>query len=171
MTVVVSYSTVENILTTLPNVQSRSNITSSDIAEFLSRGETIINAKLAKSYALPFTTPIPILETISTDIGAYLLLSRRFFAQEKTNSSPWPDRFKEAMGLLDEIAAGEMALVDANGNVIAASDNVMPVWSNTKNHHPTFYEDHVLNQILDRDKVLDNRDERGVYDSDYWGER
>jgi phage gp36-like protein len=163
MTVVVSYSTVENVLTTFPNVQSRSNITSADIAEFLSRGETIINGKLAKSYALPFTSPIPILETISTDMGAYLLLSRRFFTQEKTNDSPWVDRFKEAVDLLGEIVAGKVALVDESGNVVESSESVMPVWSNTKGYQPTFYEDDPLNQAVDCGKIDDEREGRDIY--------
>lgn len=161
MAVVVSYTTVEKVLATLPNVASRSNITSADIADFISRGETIINAKLAKSYSLPFTAAVPILETISTDIGTYLLLSRRFFTQEKQNSSAWVDRFRESVKLLDDIADGEMALVGADGAVIEGGGGVSVAWSNTMNYNPTFYEDpDSLNGMIDCDKVEDSRDTR-----------
>jgi phage gp36-like protein len=158
----VVYSNVQNVLNTFPNVQSRSNITSAHIFEFLSRGESIIDTKLAKTYALPFTNTIPVLETLSTDIGAYLLLSRRFFTQERSNSSEWVDRFKESFELLDQIANGEYPLIDASGNLVEGKHSAMQVWSNTQNYHPTMHEDDPLNQVIDSDKTEENRNDRDL---------
>lgn len=166
MTAVFSYSTVSEMLVTLPVVSSRTSATSAELAVFGERGETLMNATLAKRYVLPFAQVIPLLRTLSTDMACYQFLSRRVFTQERDNKSAWPDRFKESMETLGKIASGEIPLIGIDGGVIPESAAQIQIWSNTQDYEPAMTEDHVTAQIVDPDKIDDIRDER--YEG-YWG--
>lgn len=156
----VVYTTVSLMLVTLPAISSRTNATSADLAVFAERAETVINAKIAKFYSLPFTDRIPILETIATDIACYYFLTRRVFTQERDNESSWPDKFKESMGLLDEIVDGRIPLLTSSGALLPVNTSVIEVWSNNMGYRPTMTEDDARNQFIDRDKIQDIRDDR-----------
>ncbi len=162
MAIVVSYTTVSRMLLTLPEIQSRTNIRSAEFADFASRGESIINAKIARRYSLPFTVEIPILETLSTDIAIYLVLTRRVFTGEKKNDSTWPDRYKEALDMCDSIAAGTLALLDSSGGIISQSGNAGEAYSSSMNFEPTMTEDDPIRQIVDPDKIDEIQSDRDL---------
>lgn len=158
-----SYTTVSAMLVTLPNVTSATNATSAHLCIFAQRAESVINAKLSRTYALPFTFVIPttsILHDIATDLACYKFLTRRVFTSERANKSEWPDRFREAMELLDEIVSGQIPLLDSSGGVIPASISQTQIWSNTMNYSPTMTEDDEDIQFVDEDKIRAIRDDR-----------
>lgn len=155
-----TYSTVSLCLMTLPSVTSRTNVTSAELAQFIDRGESIINAKIGALYNLPLGVRVPLLETIATDLGCYYFLSRRVFTQEKRNDSVWPDRYKESLMLLDKIANGELTLITESGGIISARTDVHETWSNTMDYHPTMTEDYQELMVVDGDKIDDLRSER-----------
>lgn len=161
------YSTVSGMMLSLPAVASRTNITSSNMYAFLVRGQSIIDAKIARLYPLPLTSTIPILEPINSDLAVYLML-RRFFTQEKSNDSAWVDRYKDAMGLLDEIASGEIPLLDANGTIVSGNTNLFEIWTNNIDFQPTMTEDATFLQEVDPDKIREIRIERSGGGEDTW---
>lgn len=157
------FTTVSAMCVLLPNVSSSTNATSAQLCLFAQDAEGIMNAKLSKLYALPFTFVVPvghILHSIATDLACYRFLTRRVFTSERANKSDWPDKFREAMDLLDEIVAGEIPLLDSSASLIPASTAQIHVWSNTMDYHPTMTEDDVGSQFVDEDKIWDIRDDR-----------
>ena len=158
-----SFTTVSAMLVTLPGVSSSTNATSAQLAVFAERAESVMNAKLAKRYALPFVVAPPVLQTIATELAVYNFLTRRVFTQEKQNRSEWPDRYKEAMDLLDEIVSGEFPLIDAAGVVIGATTSQIQIWSNTMWFRPTMTEDDAESQFVDPDKLEQIRRDRNQF--------
>lgn len=135
-----SFTSVSAMLNTLPGVSSSTNATSAQLMLFAERAESVISAKLAKRYAIPFTAtfqPTSILHDIATDLACYKFLTRRVFTSERANKSEWPDRFKESMDLLDEIACGQIPLLDSSGGLIPESGQIV-IWSNTMHCRPRY---------------------------------
>jgi len=143
-------------------IGSLSNLTSAQTYGYAGGAEAKMNTKLVKYYVLPFTLAVPVLQTIATDLTIYDLLVKRIFTGEKLEKSPWPDRYKEVMDLLDNIASGETPLVAEDGSIIAARTDTVEVWSSTKDYLPTFHEDRDVNQIQDEDKIDGIRGDRGI---------
>lgn len=150
-----SYTSVDTILQTLPMVGSVSNISSAAIYAAADRAESIINAKLSNLYTVPVSGSPPILTTVATDFAIYRLLSRRFVTQDKPNKSALPDAYKEAMDLLDQLAAGEISLLDSSGSAISANAAAGVPWSNTMTYEPTMNELDPAQQQIDPGKVDD----------------
>jgi phage gp36-like protein len=147
----------------LPDIGSITTLTSAHIATFAGQGEALINAKIGKSYSLPFTSEIPLLQNLSTDIGLYYLLSRRIYGPERLNASPWPDRYKEALTILDDVAEGKIPLVDSSGSIVGARTDLAKIFSTTMNNEPTFFEGGTwADQIIDKDKIQDELDKRDL---------
>lgn len=158
------------MLGALPAIGSRTNIVSADMHNnFLVPAESIIDSRLARSYTLPITTEcqcgdtcnVPILQTLATDLSLYRLLTQRVFTQEKKNESVWPDKFKAAMDLLDDIAEGKMELVDSTGGIVNERTDLSSVETSSENYEPTMTEDDSMFQKDDPDKISDIRSERG----------
>lgn len=161
-----SYTTVSAMLVLLPNVSSSTNASSAHLSLFAQDAEGLMNAKLSKTYALPFTFVVPaghVLRSIATDLACYRFLTRRVFTSERANKSEWPDRFREAMDLLDEIVSGGIPLLDSSGGVIPASISQSQIWSNTMNFQPTMTEDSEEVQFVDEDKIRTIRDDRNQF--------
>lgn len=148
------YATVPEVLNTLPQIGSVSVITSAQIFTATVRADSIINAKLSKRFTVPLSPAPPILTTLCCDLSVYRLLVR-FFSGEQQNDSDWPDRYKEAMELLEEIANGGLQIVASDGAVIAPSVGADVAWSNTQGYTPTFNEDGDLSSVIDEDKLDD----------------
>ena len=157
------------MLGALPAIGSRTSITSADFHNnFLIPAESIIDSKLVKLYTLPITTEcqcgdtcnVPILQTIATDIALYRVLSQRIFQQEKKNESLWPDKFKQAMDLLESIKDGEMELVKDDGSIVDERTDLASVETSTEDYNPTMTEDDPIFHIDDQDKIDDIRQDR-----------
>ena len=161
------YTTVSNMLIMMPNVMSRSNVTSAQLAYFIDAAEGLVDGYIAKRYTIPISTPVPrLVETISTQISIYELLSKRLFAGEVAAESQWVASYKEAVEQLKDIARGRIALVSSDGTLLTGEGN-LETWSSTDDYLPTFTEDSPLLQHQDPDKIDDIRQERGNYPSVY----
>lgn len=153
------YTTVSNMLVMLPNVMSRSNVTSSQLAYFIDFAESQVDGYLSKRYSLPLSTPTPkLVETLSTEISVYELLSKRIFVGEVAADSMWVKSYKEAMDMLREIARGRISITDSAGAQL--SEGNIEIWSSTETYLPTFTEDDQLSQYIDDDKIDDIRQAR-----------
>jgi phage gp36-like protein len=162
-TMPVSYTSVARMLERFPEFGSVTTLTSAQLYGYAADAEALVNAKIARHYALPLAVTPPLLETVSTDIAIYYTLAKRLFTQERLNASPWPDRYKEALAILDQIATGQVTLVGTDGSLVAARTDVAEVWTTTQRFTPTFHEGPWTTQIQDADKIeheLDRRDPR-----------
>lgn len=158
----VNYTTVGNLYTVLPNLKTGvSDLTSADLVKFIEDAENEIHGKLAKYYTVP-VAGAPLLETLATDIAIYRVLSRRIFTQTNLKDSVWPDRYKEAVDMLDSIADGKTTLVDSSGNVVADITTHAEVWSDKSGYLPTFHEGGRTEQVIDPQKLEDIEDERDL---------
>lgn len=151
-----NYTTVPKVTTVNASVGSVTTINSAVIYAFAGHAEALIDAKLARLYAVPVPGSPPLLESIACDLTLYRLFTRRMLSGESANDSPWPDRYKEAMELLDQIASGELTLVNSGGVPIEATPGASGLpYSNTMNYSPTFSEDAMENQYVSPDKIED----------------
>jgi len=148
---------------TLPAISSITQITSAQLAWYAGQAESFINAKISKHYALPFATDVPLLTTISTDLALYNLLVKRLFTAERMNKSEWPDRYKEAMAMLDDIASGKIVLIDSSGSVIGARNDIAEMWTNTMRYVPTFHDGAWEDMVTDPSKLDDIDSDRSTF--------
>ena len=157
-TYTVSYTTVKNVLTALPTVGSGSSIGSETILYYAQQAESVINAALAKTYALPITQKVPVLETLTTNMTIHGLLSRRIRLSGKVDD----DVLKafDMSGLLGDIVAGKIPLVTSSGTVIAASGKGQQVWTNMEDYTSTFHEGPWEEMEQDEELLQNIRDER-----------
>ena len=162
MTSVVSYTSVLAVLRTVPAINSMTNIASADVAHHAARVEALMNAKLSRSYALPFTSALPLLEAVATDLTIYDIIAKRNITMTRNEDNDWPSRFKSAEKLLDQIASGELPLITSSGSAITPSAGAARVWSSTQAYTPTFNEDaSSVTMTQDQDKldaIEDSRD-------------
>jgi phage gp36-like protein len=158
-----NYTSNSLMATILPLVGSIQNFSSQQLCHFGRVAEAEVNGKLAKLYAVPVPGEPPLLAAIATDIALYRVLSQRVFTQERLQESEWPDKFKEARELLDEIASGAISIVNSADEIISTSNaSASQVWSNTKDHHVTKTELPPELEIQDEDKIEDLLDERDI---------
>jgi phage gp36-like protein len=159
------YTTKARILDIEPALNDISDLSAAHIDVFITDAEAEIDARLAKQYTPPLTG-IPYITAIATDIAIYRILSRRVFTQGQLKDSVWPDRFKEALEQLKEIAEGTVELVDSSGTVVTGRTDVVELWTNNQNYQPTFHEGsiatHSADNIQDEDKVDDLLDARDL---------
>lgn len=157
---IMSYTTVSLMLQTLPMLNSLTTLTSAHMYTYAAQAESIINAKLAQKYTIPPAYPSPQLETIATWLGIYNVLALRIFTEERMNASVWPDRYKQAMEWLDQIAAGELLLTTGSGTLIAGRTDTAEFFSTTQQYQPTFHEGPWTLLQTDPDKIEDELDKR-----------
>lgn len=148
-----AYTSVAKVIETLPTIGSVTNITSSVITAFITDAEALVNAKLARTFTVPVSGTPPLLAAVATDVALYRMVTRRLVVGEKTNRSEWPNRYKEAMDILDALVAGNMQLVTSSGDTIAQMNDADTAWSNTQNLTPTFNEDDMVNSYVDERKL------------------
>jgi len=158
----VAYASVDTMLSIEPGIGSLSDLTSATIVDaFATPAEALVNAKIAKMYSVPVSGTVPLLIAVSNDITLYHILSRRVFTAQRLKNSTWPDRFKEALDILDMIASGQISLVNSDGSLVAAATDRMDIRSNTDGYQQTFHEGPRGTHVQDENKIndlLDNRD-------------
>lgn len=162
MSLVVSYTTASLMQMTLTAIGSISTLNNSLMLLHAGQAEALMNAKLSRRYSLPFTSQIPLLETLATDLAIYRVLSSRITLKSDAGEHPWYVRFKESMKLLDDIAKGDILLVDTTGTLISGRSEAGEFHSTTQAYHPTFWEGPGELQIQDADKIDDGLDERDL---------
>jgi hypothetical protein len=164
-TLPVSYTSVGYIGSAFPAVFSAANVTSAVVAHYAGMEEAIINAKLAKLYALPFTQEVPLLTALSTDLTIAAILTKRtaaHFTTEQNQANPFIATRKRAMDMVEQIAKGELALLSASGQIIETSNEGIEVWTSTMDYKSTFHEGRIEDMIVDPDKLDNILSDRGL---------
>jgi len=159
-----NYTSVDRVYDLEPLVGSLADLTSAQLlSTFIDTAEAEMNARLARRYTVPISGTIPLLQAVADDIAVYRVLSRRMFTQDQLKDSVWPDRFKESLETLNEIASGKVLLVDDSGAVVSTLGTVVSAKTNVEAYLPTFHEGGGwLDQVKDPDKVDDLLDERDL---------
>lgn len=159
-----NYSSVDRVYDLEPLVGSLSDLTSAQLLSvFIDAAEAEMNARLSRRYTIPVPGTVPLLQAIADDISVYRVLSRRAFTQDQLKDSVWPDRFKESLNTLGEVASGKILLVDDTGAIVATLGNVASAKTNMDSFKQTFHEGGSwLDQVKDPDKVDDLLDERDL---------
>ena len=116
--IVVSYTTFSYMATTLAEIGSvGTSLTSAVAAMHASNAQNIINGRIAHKYSLPFTSDIPILTTLCTDMAVYQCLTGRIILTSEEDA--WFKRYsKEAPALLKSIAEGETRLLTSSFTLV-----------------------------------------------------
>jgi phage gp36-like protein len=153
-TLPVSYTSVEYIRKTCPEIGSLSNVTSELLSHCAGKAEAEINGRINKRYTLPISGDVPLLTVLSTDLAIYYVLSRRPLVGPQSKGDPWLQKFKEARDILDKVADGEVQLINSSGSAIAQNVSVMQFWSTTKDFKPTFDESAIEEWIVDNNKAI-----------------
>ena len=159
-----TYTSVARVYDLEPMVGSLSDLTSASIvAAFATPAEAEMNARLSRRYEVPVTGTVPLLQAIADDLTVYRILSRRVFTQDQLKNSVWPDKFKESMESLNEIAAGKILLVDNTGTLVGTRATVAAAATNVDTYQPTFHDGgDWLDQIKSGDKTTDEEDARSI---------
>lgn len=162
---VVSYTSVARINQAFPAISSVSNITSAVMAQYADGVEAEINAKIAKRYTLPLTVTCPLLTAIATRETIYRIAVQRALVQfppAQQGQHPMLTQHKDDQKLLEQIAEGEVQLIDVTGIAIAANTADVEVYSTTKNYVPTFHEGSWVDTVQDPSKLGDIDADRGL---------
>ncbi len=158
------YTTVANVYNLYPRIGSMTTISSSSIAFFIDQAEAEVNGYLGNNYSLPFSSTIPIIETISTEFSVVKILER-FFTQEIGSKNEWVEaRYENIYNTLSAINSGNLALV-TNSNEVLTYQSEGGIHSNTQNFDPTFSVINDIYQQTDGDRLQDDFDK--VRDNTY----
>jgi len=147
-----SYTTVDDVYQTLPQIGSVSNVTSINIAYQIGRVEAGMNARLADTFTLPFSQNILQLTTIATDLTIYEL-GKRFSVLSNLKGMESLNKYKDASKTLDMIVSGKIKLLDSSNQAIDDLSVVSDTpWSNNMTYTPTFGEGTFSAGEIDPDK-------------------
>jgi len=162
---VVSYTSVERINQAFPSISSVSNINSAVVAQYAESVEAEINAKIVKRYVLPLTAVCPILTAIATRETIYRIAVQRalvHFPPAQQGQHPMLTQHKDDQKLLDQIAGGEVQLIDAVGAAVTPNTTDVEVYSTTKDYVPTFHEGPWVDTVQDQNKLDDIAADRNL---------
>lgn len=152
---VVSYTSVDRMLLTLPEIGSMYTVSSAQLLLHAADAEALINAALAKRYSLPISGDVPLLTAIATDLAIYRALTGRITIKAE---HPWFVRYKAALDMLEKIVSGDVPLVTTSGTLVGVSQ--MVPWSTTMTYNPTHWEGGWTMHAIDSDKLEAEADKR-----------
>jgi len=128
------------------NNQDANEVTSS----FIVGAEAFINARLAKSYTVPFS-PVPqLVKDLVIDL-TYVKMSVGKIEDRETIK-------EHIVKTLDDLVNGDMLLVTDSGTTLAAIDN--GVWSELGSYTSTFNVDDPLNWGVDSGRLSNIKNDR-----------
>lgn len=147
--VVKGYKPVENIIGNLPQQISSSEVCSL----FILRQESIIDAYLARRYAVPLN-PVPaLINQVASDLSLFAMLA------EKNPEVPdfLQPRYDRSIKILEMLRDGEMDLTSQT--LVSTGDS--EAWSSTQDFHPIFDPSlDAIDQRVDKDQVDDAKADR-----------
>lgn len=126
-----AYLTYDGLVIRYPDAKSWARTEADVSSSFIAQAEAEINAKLAVAYNVPISGTYPILESLTADQAAALVMYRND-----------PDRAEKLQAWIDKrigaLVAGDAALVAADGSTVAAdAGDSAPIWSSTMDYQPT----------------------------------
>jgi phage gp36-like protein len=155
-----NYGTIAGVFELFPRIGSISIITSALVESYLGRSNARINALLSGRYTVPVTGSPPLLKDAEETLSLARLL-KRFYTQEKENTSEWVQGwFDEVTDMLEPVVSGSGTLTASDGTRLEANLVTTTPWSSTDLYRPTFgVRDLVQTRIdPDRDKAEEDAD-------------
>jgi phage gp36-like protein len=153
------YTTIAGITQTQPDLI---DIDPDQIEQAIQGAEAEINGHIARLYTLPITVPVPLLTSLANEIAIYrIFTSRPFQGAPRPVETQWVERYKTAVAILLQVAAGTMLLVDATGVLVTQSHDISGAWSSTMNYTPTFGEGQDQGFTVDVNKIEAESARRG----------
>lgn len=157
------YATTTTLALLLPNFL-RDNTTTTDregtsiFGLHIDRAESLVNARVAQRYGLPFAVVPPLIRTVTQDIATWMAI-RGTLNQDGKVKNVYLDSYEKAMEILEEIVDGSITLVDTNGSVLdsIAEDRFV---SSTENRSPIFGLDDAVNWQRDADEIEETQASR-----------
>lgn len=160
-----SYSTYTSVLTMLPGLPQTSTATGwsttvSIVSSHLTRAYNLINTKLAKKYATPFTTTAipPMCTSLEEDFACYYSM-RSLFTRDAQNNSEWiVEHYDKAIKTLDELSDPSeegMELLGSDGEPAPARVGATTGFQTTTDYAPTFELDEDTEWKVDSDRLDD----------------
>lgn len=149
-----------NVIEAQPAIASASLIVSATIALHIAQAEALVWAKASKRYTVPITPTPPLLYSICLDLAVYGVLVKQAILANTLEDSPWPDRYKEAAELLEDVATGELPLLNSSGVLITEGVAAYTFGFSSGRYLPTFTELPPEYNEPDPNKLQDLLDER-----------
>lgn len=163
MSMPITITSTGMLLTAQPLLASASAITSAQLALHLAQAEALVWAAASARYNIAtLQAPVvpPLLESICIDLACYGVLVKQAIIANTLEDSPWPDRYKESMELLTQVAEGDLKLLSGSNTVIAAGASTYTYGFSSNDYLPTFTELPSEYNRLDPEKEADLIDER-----------
>jgi len=151
------------ILPALPNTTSMNghSQTVKLIEKHTGRADSLINAKCAQRYSLPFDPVPPLIRACSEEITSWFVY-RSEFGQSSRRTSIHELEYRDALDWLNELSDGTSFLVDSLGSLLPALTTATTslVDSSTIDYQCFFGEDDAFNWKVDDDKLDDLAENR-----------
>lgn len=148
-----AYSTSQDVLASWPKVYT-TGFTTGELEGMIARGDAVIDAYIGRRYVCPVVPTPPLLKTLSQDLCMLDVFDR---------TQGTPDfiirRLERDMEILQGLADGTLALVGADGSLVAERDTG-GVLSSTSGYVPTFGVAPSLTEDVDPNRADDEEDAR-----------
>jgi len=145
-----SYIKWDDVISRYP-VAGRNSEDATEVTDsFINGAEAYINAKLAKTFTVPFSDAPELIKDLTIDL-TYAKMAVGKLDDRKAIKDHVDDTLKELVN-------GEMALVTSSGDVFEATGD--GVWSEHGDYVSTFDVDDPFNWEVDQDRIDDIEDDR-----------
>lgn len=125
-----------------------------NVLTHVANADALINAYVGTVYALPFSTTPALIEKLSGEITAYLIM-RTEFSRDAINLSQYLAEYEKAIKTLEEIRDGKLLLFNSSNAELAKSGDVLQ--SNNMDYNTTFDMAEPENQNIDT-RLIDDID-------------
>jgi len=164
-----SYATFTSVITMLPGLPQSATttteaytITTNLITQHLTRAYNLINTKLSKKYAAPFTTTNipPMCTSLEEDIASYYTMRSLYTRDAQNDASFIVEHYDRAITILDELSECKLDLLDANGAQVGFRVSSADKFQTTTDFPPVFELDSVTSWAVSTDRLDDVETER-----------
>ena len=128
-----------------------------NVLTHVANADALINGYVGTVYALPFSTTPALIEKLSGEISAYLIM-RTEFTRDAINMSQYLAEYEKAIKMLEDIRDSKILLFDSANAELAKSGNILH--SNNENYNTTFDMADPLDQNIDARLLEDTATDR-----------